>query len=660
MKLNFFTKLVAITLGMLILTTGVLGFISLSAINQNLSAQAENDVVEAAKILASKAEIIIQNRLQVGKALANNKHAASSDPSIIQETVNAMMKADAVSYDGIFVMNAQGVSVASFPEEMIGIDFSDRDYFVEVMRTGEQYISDVLLSRASGNPIVMIATPIKQGDRVVGAIGQAVKLDILNVLRSEFNLGKGGYTSITTNRNNQAIVISHPNESYATEQRDVSDVLIVKSTMGGNDQIMRFANAEGEKMFGASTTVGLTNWIVVATMPESELMAPIYKVRNQLIVVVLVIILLGAFGTWLFSKRIAKRLKTMVVNISALTEGDLNKTFEIDQDIDELGQLSRAIDKMKNELQEIISNIAMSSDNVLNSSKELKEMTFQASISSEEVANTILEIAKGATDQAKDTERASESIDALNQLLEEDKANISDLNQASKGIEHEKEEGFVILKALIEKSNENSQAATNIYNIILSNNESTSKIENASAMIQSIADQTNLLALNAAIEAARAGEAGRGFAVVADEIRKLAGQSNNFTSEIKQLVNDLKDSSENAVQLMEKTKVIVNDQVLSVQNTEHKFIGIANAIDVINRVIEKLNASAKKMMENKDSIIEITQGLSAISEENAASTEEASAAMQEQSATIQEIAVSGERMSEVASALKELTEKFKY
>jgi methyl-accepting chemotaxis protein len=57
--------------------------------------------------------------------------------------------------------------------------------------------------------------------------------------------------------------------------------------------------------------------------------------------------------------------------------------------------------------------------------------------------------------------------------------------------------------------------------------------------VNTITSQTDLLALNAAIEAARAGEAGRGFAVVADEVRVLARRTNEFSSEIRQLLEQI-------------------------------------------------------------------------------------------------------------------------
>ena len=62
-------------------------------------------------------------------------------------------------------------------------------------------------------------------------------------------------------------------------------------------------------------------------------------------------------------------------------------------------------------------------------------------------------------------------------------------------------------------------------------------------MIREIADQTNLLALNAAIESARAGEAGRGFAVVADEVRKLAERTSTATTDITNLVQQIRNNS---------------------------------------------------------------------------------------------------------------------
>src|SRR5690606_35738873 len=119
----------------------------------------------------------------------------------------------------------------------------------------------------------------------------------------------------------------------------------------------------------------------------------------------------------------------------------------------------------------------------------------------------------------------------------------------------------------------------------------------------------------------------------------------NFTNDIKKVISELKSRSTTAVKTMNEVKTIVTEQAESVKETEYKFEGIAEAIDAIKTIINKLNLSVSLMTENKDKIVELAQNLSAIAEENAAGTEQVSATMQEQAAALEEIASSGESLA---------------
>jgi methyl-accepting chemotaxis protein len=87
----------------------------------------------------------------------------------------------------------------------------------------------------------------------------------------------------------------------------------------------------------------------------------------------------------------------------------------------------------------------------------------------------------------------------------------------------------------------------------------TQRIEDVIVLINGIAAQTNLLALNATIEAARAGEAGRGFAVVASEVKALAQQVTSATDNIRQQIDAMRASAQEAGQAISEIGATVRE-----------------------------------------------------------------------------------------------------
>ena len=384
--------------------------------------------------------------------------------------------------------------------------------------------------------------------------------------------------------------------------------------------------------------------------------------RNLVTVIISGLLVFLILGLILFrgSNYAIKTINILKKQMGFMASGDFSKDIpeELLTKNDEFGEISQAVSSMQMSIRDVVKNVMVASEQLAASSEELTATSQQSSTAANEIGKTIEEIAYGASDQAKNTGQGASSILELGSLIMENKSDIQNLNTTTEKVNNLKDEGLEVLVDLVEKTNINSKSSKEVQEIIINTNESAGKIVSASEMIKSIAEQTNLLALNAAIEAARAGEAGRGFAVVADEIRKLAEESNKFTEEISNIINDLTDKASSGVKTMEELEEIVSSQSRSVKLTNDKFQGIADSIEEMRSLINRVNDSSDEMEYKKEDIISIIESLSSISEENAAGTEEASASVQEQTAAMEEIANASEELSKIAEELNERVGEF--
>ncbi len=195
------------------------------------------------------------------------------------------------------------------------------------------------------------------------------------------------------------------------------------------------------------------------------------------------------------------------------------------------------------------------------------------------------------------TENTNESAASLEQTassLTQIKANISQNNEnVSKMASYSNS---------LTQSVQSGEEYANKTNIAMEEiNKQVTSINEAIEVIDQIAFQTNILSLNAAVEAATAGEAGKGFAVVAQEVRNLASRSAEAAREIKTLVENANNKTNEGKKIADLMKTGYSSLSENINNTISLIDSISissreqlEAIQQINQSVDSLDAKTQE------------------------------------------------------------------
>jgi methyl-accepting chemotaxis protein len=396
-------------------------------------------------------------------------------------------------------------------------------------------------------------------------------------------------------------------------------------------------------------------------MPLSSIDAAIWSyVLKTMGVVLVVLVFVNLTLTPVLLFFVVRPINEVKNELMALAKGEAQLTYQIKvRSQDEIGQLAFWFNEFIDNIRKLVLNIREHSEKLTHQVQGVTQSTAEVGAMGEDVSTTVQQIARGAEEQAT-------KIGEVNQLMQQTQETAQEVEtkarEAAAAVDkaiQTARAGGKMAKNTIEKMshlNETILANSKVMNRLGDKGQEIGKVVE---LISGIADQTNLLSLNAAIEAARAGEQGKGFAVVAEEIRALADGATKATKEITQLILEIQEETQAAVESMVRGATEAGES----REVIHQMgASLEEIISVVENVVEhsqNISELVALQTQRYNKVVHGIQDINAVSEQSAASTQEVSASTEEQSASMEHVKAACSELTQMAQQLKALVGKFK-
>lgn len=279
--------------------------------------------------------------------------AAVSDEikSMIPEKLMLHLKATARQDADVMivgVMDAAGKLIASSDGQMSDspINNSDASYFQTMKQTGKTTISDIIIAKNTGYPVVVIAQPIYDDrQELLGSLFIVVELERVIDHINHTKIGHTGYIYLV---NQEGRILVHPDRERVARGENVAQWAPVKAVIKQKSGWTKY-EVDSQKKLAAYSYIPHTGWGLVAEQPLTEALEYVTDVKSTGIVMILLAALVAALLSIIIAGMMTKRITDIAAVTDRLAAGDLNASIEITTS-DEIGQLAMTFNKMAAQL----------------------------------------------------------------------------------------------------------------------------------------------------------------------------------------------------------------------------------------------------------------------------------------------------------------------
>ncbi|EGR3002160.1 methyl-accepting chemotaxis protein [Vibrio parahaemolyticus] len=487
-------------------------------------------------------------------------------------------------------------------------DPRQRPWFIAAKNKGDLVVTDPYVDASSKNVIISVGTPVKQNGQFLAGMFYDLELTTLSDLVNQVNLFDAGYLFLVTD---DGTTIAHPQSKYNGEKLNsyLPQVDLNKAT--------QHIEVDNNPYMVSLTHIPSENWYVGAIIDETAAYSVVGELRNSAIIYSIIAVLASVIALTLLIRTLMRPLDTLNTAIKdvASGKGDLTQRLETDTD-QEFSELAKNFNTFMENLQQQIIESKSISDQILTGTQITAEGArdsagaIQTQLQElEQLATAMHEMSVTATEVANNAQGAASAAKEADQATIEGSSVVSESTQT------------------INMLSDSIDLAVGEVQVLES---ATANIETILKVINDIADQTNLLALNAAIEAARAGESGRGFAVVADEVRTLAQRTQESTTEIRSMIEQLQSGASSVASAMHQSKGSAVEAVEKADLANDALQRIRDAIQRISDMNLQIASAAEEQSLVAEEINNNTVNIKDLSTQVADSANRTNEAMQSQ------------------------------
>ncbi|MFW6146131.1 MAG: PAS domain S-box protein [Planctomycetota bacterium] len=240
--------------------------------------------LEVARAAAELFQGYVADLARTEGAIAESLTRLRSDaPEQIDEMLAAQV-AEYPSVSTLSLVNIEGEVVASSRSGDVGLQVGDRPYLQRALKAGPDgwVVSDLLISRGSGETVVIVARAVYANGRPVGILAALVEPERLARAAVQLRRVEGG-TILLFDRSGR-LVYRNPPVDLIEEQAEAYREPMLRAALEGREARGVFVSPiNGERMFVARVPTGGLGWVAGAGRRIDQVNAPVWAaVRDTL------------------------------------------------------------------------------------------------------------------------------------------------------------------------------------------------------------------------------------------------------------------------------------------------------------------------------------------------------------------------------------------